>query len=61
MLIVHVCSLWYSHSVKVNYWFIVFGICYDFVTIQAIIHLAEPSQRQTTINVCKTRGCNYSF
>ena len=31
MLIVHVCSLWYSHSVKVNYCFIVLGICYHFV------------------------------
>ena len=31
MLIVHVCSLWYSHSVKVNYFFIVLGICYHFV------------------------------
>jgi len=30
MLIVHVCSLWYSHSVKVNYCFIVLGICYHF-------------------------------
>ena len=30
-LIVHVCSLWYSHSVKVNYCFIVLGICYHFV------------------------------
>ena len=31
VLIVHVCSLWYSHSVKVNYCFIVLGICYNFV------------------------------
>jgi len=31
MLIVHVCSLWYSHCVKVNYCFIVLGICYHFV------------------------------
>ena len=31
MLIVHVCSLWYSHSVKVNYCFIVLGTCYHFV------------------------------
>ena len=31
MLIVHVCSLWYSHSVKVNYCFTVLGICYHFV------------------------------
>ena len=31
ILIVHVCSLWYSHSVKANYCFIVLGICYHFV------------------------------
>jgi hypothetical protein len=31
MLIVHVCSLWYPPSVKVNYCFIVLGICYHFV------------------------------
>jgi len=31
MLIVHVCSLWYSHSVKEHYCFIVLGICYHFV------------------------------
>ena len=31
MLIVHVCSLWYSYSLKVNYCFIVLGICYHFV------------------------------
>ena len=31
MLIVHVCSLWYSYSVKVNYCFIVLGICDHFV------------------------------
>ena len=31
ILIVHVCILWYSHSVKVNYCFIVLGICYHFV------------------------------
>jgi len=23
--------------------------------------MAQPSQRPATINVCKTRGCNYSF
>jgi len=23
--------------------------------------MAAPSQRPTTINVCKTWGCNYSF
>ena len=28
---VHVCSLWYSHSAKVNYCFIVLGIYYHFV------------------------------
>ena len=31
MLIVHVCSLWYCDSVKVNYCFIVLGIRYHFV------------------------------
>jgi len=30
MLIIHVFSLWYSHSVKVNYCFIVLGISYHF-------------------------------
>jgi len=23
--------------------------------------MAQPSQQPATINVCKTRGCNYSF
>jgi hypothetical protein len=31
MLTVHLCSHWYRPSVKVNYCFIVLGICYHFV------------------------------
>ena len=31
ILIVHVLSLGHSHSIKVNYCFIVLGICYHFV------------------------------
>ena len=38
MLIVHVCSLWYYHSVKVNYCFIVLEICYHFVKKETTTH-----------------------
>ena len=39
MLIVHVCSLWYSHSVKVNYCFIVLGVCYHFVKKETAMYV----------------------
>ena len=54
MLTVHVCSLWYSHSVKVNYCFIVLGICYHFVeketTVCGCIALCW------TVSVCHTNN-----
>ena len=36
-------------------------IKYMFYTLLSATAMAEPSQRPTTKNVCKTRGCNYSF
>ena len=46
MLIVHVCRFWYSHYVKVNYCFIVRGICYHFV------------KKETTMCGYMTLGCD---
>jgi len=41
MLIVHVCSFWYSHSVKVNYCFIVLEIYYNFVKRKQLCVVVE--------------------
>ena len=54
MLIVHVCSLWYSHSVKVNYCFIVLGIryhgiCYHFVNKMIIYSMITYSKYNKAI------------